>query len=116
MKKHFVMMLALAVSLPSVAMAADDRGDISVVAGETYSRPVNVDDLDLTRAAGQAALRTRLNYAVRQVCGTAGSTGPLIAADHACMNEASAKAQEQAQVLIASATRQASTATAHGAN
>jgi len=117
MIKSFSIMLALAASLPAVAMAADDNIAVSATAGKTYAHTVVADDLDLTRGAGQATLRTRIAYAVRQVCGTSGAhRRPLLPSEEACVANSAANADRQAQAMIASATRQASAAAVHSAN
>ncbi|WP_162256463.1 UrcA family protein [Sphingomonas sp. Root710] len=116
MIKSLSIMLALAASLPAAAMAADDSIAVDAVTGTEHRRTVDADDLNLANAAGQAALRTRISYAVHQVCGTAGATGALLPSEVACNADASAKAQRQAEALIAAATRQAHAGSTHSAN
>lgn len=116
MIKSLSIMLALAASLPAAAMAADDNIAVEAISGIEHQRTVDVADLNLASAAGQAALRTRVSYAVHQVCGTAGATGALLPSEAACNADASAKAQRQAEALIAAAARQAHTGSTHSAN
>jgi len=116
MIKSLSIVLALAASLPAAAMAAEDSIAVEAITGVERQRAVDVGDLNLASAAGQAALRTRVTYAVRQVCGTAGATGALLPSEAACNADASAKAQRQAEVLIAAAARQAHAGATHSAN
>jgi UrcA family protein len=68
---------------------------------EPVSVAVPYGDLDLTKDAGRAALETRLDRAVRKVCGAVVTRDLEKAAAHkACLAEARASYQPQVELAL----------------
>ena len=97
MTKYALIALACVAGLSTAAFAQDDS-DIAVSGADGFTRTasVNIADLDLTRAHGKAALRTRMKRAVVAVC----------AEDAACNYTTERQAAAVASNAIASANSQ----------
>jgi UrcA family protein len=98
--------IALAVTLSSAAMAANDEA-ISVSArtidANTKVANVKIADLDLTSPVAQRTLRARLASAVNEVCTFGGDRGPRLPVDRGCAGDAAWDAQHRALAIIAMA-------------
>lgn len=82
-------MLAAGIAVPAAAQE------------EARSVTVRYDDLNLGTQAGRDRLKTRVRYAVRQVCSTAGRmTLAIQAKQQACLAEASRSADVRVATLF----------------
>jgi len=115
--------IVLAAGLSTAAFASSaDQISVSAKPGDENTKiaAVAIGDLDLSRPAAQAELRSRIASAVREVCTFGGDRGPRMPVDLGCVGDARIDAQRQAEALIASATGQASasrsSAAVRGAN
>jgi len=77
------------------------------VHAETKSVEVSYSDLDLSTAAGVAALNGRIDRAVRKICGYASTSLTHRAMWKSCVAEARSSAQPQLALAITKANREA---------
>jgi UrcA family protein len=88
--------------LVSVIALALSAAALTPAGAQEVSQPVSYGDLDLATPGGVRALETRLDAAIRQVCGGPGAfdLGARLRRK-ACRRATSAKVQDQVSVAVA---------------